>query len=78
MRLDPLIKAALDALPAAYKVIKKRDHYFVAIDGVPGRICIGGNNSRAKPGLSRITAREIANAVSPRRSPKRQSRLETV
>lgn len=47
MKIDPIIKKALEEIPVPYKVVKSKDHYFVQVEGYP-RIIVAGNHHRAK------------------------------
>lgn len=59
MRINPMIRSALDSLPVPYTIVKKRDHYFAVVHGVRNRICIGGNHDRTKDSLVRMTVHRL-------------------
>jgi hypothetical protein len=58
MRIDPIIKRAMDEIPVAYEIIKTKDHYFLKIGDHP-RVIIAGNHGRSKHGEIVTTVRNI-------------------
>jgi hypothetical protein len=47
MKVDPIIKKALEEIPVPYKLVKSKDHYFIQVEGYP-RVIISGNHQKAK------------------------------
>ena len=58
MRIDPIIKRAMDEIPVAYEVIKTKDHYFLKVGDHP-RVIIAGNHGRSKYGEVTSTVKNI-------------------
>ena len=47
MQIDKRIRRALTALDRPWRLVKKRDHYFVQIEDKP-MICVADNSSKNK------------------------------
>lgn len=62
MHLETEIKKALREIPVPYEIVKKTDHYFLAVTGQP-RICIGNNHGKSKPTTVRATLVEIRKLI---------------
>jgi hypothetical protein len=52
------VMQALEKLERPWTVVKKRDHYFVKIEGGP-TVCIGGNNSKENAFLVERTLKHL-------------------
>jgi len=46
MRIDPIIRSAMEKLPCAYDIVKTKDHYLLKVSGYPA-ILIGDNHQRS-------------------------------
>jgi len=62
MKIDPIIKKALEEIPVPYTVFKSRDHYFIQVEGHP-RIIVAGNHQKAKWHEVRGTVKHIQRLV---------------
>jgi hypothetical protein len=62
MKVDPIVKKALEEIPVPYTVFKSRDHYFIQVEGHP-RIIVAGNHQKAKWREVRGTVRHIQKLI---------------
>lgn len=62
MKIDPLIKAALDKFPAPYKLPTTKDHIWLSVPGYK-RIKLAGKHPRTRPRDVWNTVRNIERLI---------------
>ena len=62
MKIDPLVKRAMNEIPVPYEVVKKTDHYFLLVPGYD-RICIAGNHDRHRSRLTKSSVQHIGRLI---------------
>lgn len=59
--VDQRVRRAIAALEVPWHIVKKRDHYFLHIEGRP-MICISGNRSKEKEHLVKLALKTLEKA----------------
>lgn len=61
-QIDKRVRRVIAALPVPWRLVKKRDHYFVQIEDRP-MVCVANNSSKHNDWQVRRTLEELRRAV---------------